>query len=179
MGQLTRVTTPAIIDYEYRFSATNDNGQITSQKDWITGDEQNYQYDLLKRLTMAWTTGPDYGLSFGYDGFGNRLSQTVTKGSAPASSITVDANNRVTGQTYDANGNMLIGAASTLTYDVDNRVMTAAGLSTEQYGYGPDNSGFGRSGRLLVGLMWRIFTSTGSGRVGWRRLRGVRLGRLR
>jgi hypothetical protein len=95
--------------------------------------------DALKRLTMAWTTGPAYGLSFGYDGFGNKLSQTVTKGSAPASSITVDANNRITGQTYDANGNMTSGASSTLTYDVDNRVVTAAGLSGEQYSYNPSN----------------------------------------
>ena len=75
---------------------------------------------------MAWTTGPDYGLLFSYDGFGNKLSQTVTKGTAPSMSITVDANNRVTGQTYDLNGNMTVGAASTLTYDMDNRVATAA-----------------------------------------------------
>ena len=120
-------------------SAKSNNGQITAQKDWVTGDEQNYQYDALKRLTMAWTTGPAYGLSFGYDGFGNKLSQTVTKGSAPASSITVDANNRITGQTYDANGNMTSGASSTLTYDVDNRVVTAAGLSSESYSYSPSN----------------------------------------
>jgi RHS repeat-associated protein len=139
LGQLTRKTIPTVVDFEYTFSATANNGQITTQKDWITGDEQNYQYDALKRLTMAWTTGPAYGLSFGYDGFGNKLSQTVTKGSAPASSITVDANNRIVGQSYDANGNMTSGASSTLTYDVDNRVITAAGLSSEQYSYNPSN----------------------------------------
>ena len=114
LGQMTRMTIPSVIDFEYTFNATANNGQIEKQKDWVTGDEQNYQYDALKRLTMAWTTGPAYGLSFGYDGFGNKLSQTVTMGSAPASSITVDANNRITGQTYDANGNMTSGASSTL-----------------------------------------------------------------
>ena len=88
---------------------------------------------------MAWTTGPDYGLLFSYDGFSNKLSQTVTKGTAPSMSITVDANNRITGQTYDLNGNMTVGAASTLTYDMDNRVATASGLSTESYWYSPDN----------------------------------------
>jgi len=52
----------------------------------------------------------------------------VTKGSAPAMSITVDANNRVTGQSFDANGNLTSGAGSTLTYDVDNRILTATDL---------------------------------------------------
>jgi RHS repeat-associated protein len=168
LGQLTRKTIPTVVDFEYTFSATANNGQITTQKDWITGDEQNYQYDALKRLTMAWTTGPAYGLSFGYDGFGNKLTQTVTKGSAPASSITVDANNRITGQTYDANGNMTSGASSTLTYDIDNRVVTAGGLSSENYSYDPGNKRIWKKRALGGGSFAEdvYFYGIGTGRLG-------------
>jgi RHS repeat-associated protein len=122
----------------------------TKQKDWVTGEEVSYSYDALQRLLTAQTTGPEWGLSFGYDGFGNKLSQTVTKGTAPSMSITVDANNRVTGQTFDANGNMTSGAGSNLTYDVDNRIATAAGASSEWYGYNPGNKRIWKK-RLISG----------------------------
>ena len=63
----------------------------------------NYTYDSLNRLLTAATTGPDWGLSFAYDGFGNKTGQTVTKGTGPALNIGADpATNRV-GST-DANG---------------------------------------------------------------------------
>jgi RHS repeat-associated protein len=122
----------------------------------------------LKRLTMAWTTGPAYGLSFGYDGFGNKLTQTVTKGGAPASSITVDANNRITGQTYDANGNMTSGASSTLTYDIDNRVVTAGGLSSKNYSYDPGNKRIWKKRALGGGSFAEdvYFYGIGTGRLG-------------
>jgi len=95
-------------------------------------EEITYQYDSLQRLISAVTTGPEWGLSFSYDGFGNRLTQAVTKGTAPVSSVNVDAaTNRVIGAAYDANGNALSGS-----YDGLNR-MAASG--EEQYSYGPDN----------------------------------------
>ena len=72
------------MDHEYRFSATQNDGRITQRTDCISGEAINYQYDSLKRLISAQTTGPQWGQSFGYDGFGNLLSQTVTKGSAPS-----------------------------------------------------------------------------------------------
>jgi YD repeat-containing protein len=124
---MTRMTIP--MRFEYTFSAAQahsgcvvrvqekpNNGRITKYKDHITGEEVNYTYDTLNRLATAATTGPEWGLAFGYDGFGNKLSQTVTKGTAPSMSIAVDGlTNRVVGQSYDANGNMLTAAGNTLT----------------------------------------------------------------
>jgi YD repeat-containing protein len=57
-------------------------------KDWVPGEEVTYQYDALKHLISAVTTGPDWGLSFSYDGFGNQTGQNVTKGSAPVMNLT-------------------------------------------------------------------------------------------
>jgi len=86
----------------------------------------------------AATTGPQWGLSFSYDGFGNRLSQTVTKGNGPTSSLTVDgATNRISGYGYDANGNTTsTPSLGTIGFDIENRITTVLG---ETYGYAPDN----------------------------------------
>jgi len=129
------MTIAGVIDFEYTFSATQNNGRITKMKDWISGEEVNYAYDALNRLISATTTGPEYGLSFTYDGFGNKTSQSVTKGTAPAMSVSVDpATNRLIGVTYDPNGNQNSGAG--WTYDVANRLMSASG---EHYAYVASN----------------------------------------
>ena len=73
---------------QYIYSATQNNGQISQSIDSVSGETINYTYDSLNRLITAATQGPQWGLSFSYDGFGNRLSQTVTKGSAPSNSLT-------------------------------------------------------------------------------------------
>jgi len=140
LGQLTRLTVPTAVDMEYTFSLTQNNGRITKQKDWVSGEEVNYTYDQLNRLLTASTTSTAWGLSFGYDGFGNKLSQTVTKGSAPPMNVTVDAaTNRLVGSIYDANGNLTIGSGLTLSYDISNRIATATGPSAEWYAYASDN----------------------------------------
>ena len=58
LQQLTRLTVPGVIDHEYRFSATQNDGRITQRKDWVSGEEITYQYDSLNRLISAQTTGP-------------------------------------------------------------------------------------------------------------------------
>ncbi len=136
--QLTRQTVAGVMDMEYRYPAQN-NGRITQSKDYITGEEVTYTYDSLQRLISAMTTGPEWGQSFTYDGFGNLLNQTVTKGSAPSMSLLVSGtNNRITsaGFGYDPNGNLTTAPGMTMTYDVENRLASAGG---EQYAYGPDN----------------------------------------
>ncbi|MGH9632261.1 MAG: RHS repeat-associated core domain-containing protein [Bryobacteraceae bacterium] len=142
--QLTRLTAsgaslPAV-DLEYRYSATQNDGRITQEKNWVSGEEVTYQYDELQRLVSAATTGPEWGLSFSYDGFGTKLAQTITKGTAPPHSVVVNAaNNRIAGWSYDANGNATqMGAGTRLfSYDVENRV--EADDQGRKYSYGPDN----------------------------------------
>src|SRR5260370_31308059 len=128
---------------EYRYSPNQNNGQITQQKDWISGEEVTYTYDSLQRLIGAVTTDTSWGQSFTYDGFGNRTSAAVTKGSAPYGNWSYDAaTNRVIGQSYDANGNWInVGS-----YDVENRLVSVPTAynpdtqsQTEFYAYAPDN----------------------------------------
>lgn len=151
---------------EYRFSSTQNNGLITQEKDWISGEEVTYAYDALNRLVSAQTTGPEWGLTWGYDGFGNRVSQTVTKGSGPSSSLSVNpANNRIdsTGYAYDPNGNLINQPGQTLTYDVKNRLTTIQGsFGSERYGYSPENQ---RVYRKKADATEEFYLYDGSGRV--------------
>ena len=96
-------------------------------KDWVLGEEVNYSYDSLARLSAAWTTEPEWGQAYSYDGWGNLTGKSVTKGSAPTFSAAYDgATNRQVGLSYDANGNVYpIGSS----YDAENRMMG--------YGQGP------------------------------------------
>jgi RHS repeat-associated protein len=127
-------TTLFSLGYGYTQSGGN-NGQITSITDNVdNGRSVTYTYDALYRLKTALTTGstnfPQWGLSETYDRYGNRTAQTVTAGTGPWNSVTIDANtNRITGTGYgyDASGNMTADGLNALTYDAENRAVTVAG----------------------------------------------------
>jgi len=115
-------------------AATN-NGTIQCITDAIdTGRTVNYGYDSMLRLKSAKTNGdssfPQWGLSETFDRYGNRLSQTVTAGSAPSSSLTFTNSgggnsNQPLGYSFDASGNMTVEPLSPpndMTYDGENRM---------------------------------------------------------
>jgi RHS repeat-associated protein len=150
LGQLTRIQGLGL-NIEYRFSATQNDGKITQQKNWVSGEEVTYQYDELERLSSAATTGPEWGLAWTYDGFGNRLAQNLTKGTGPTMTTLVDANtNRLSGfgYSYDANGNLtnMPQQNAQMTYDSSNRMTRFSNLNdAESYQYAPDNKRVWRS----------------------------------
>lgn len=126
LQQLTGISYNGVLRHEYRYSATNNDGKLTSYKNWQSGEDVQYQYDTLGRLASAQTVGPEWGQSFDYDGFGNLWSKAVTKGTASTLNVAVDAaTNRITGVSglsYDSNGNMNnIPGIGTVAYDGRNR----------------------------------------------------------
>jgi len=157
LARLTGITAPGV-NVSYAYSATADDGKIVSKTD---GDGTvQYGYDSLGRLATAATTGPQWGLSYLYDGFGNRLQQNVTKAGAgyapPSSNLFVDpSTNRVNSWSYDANGNATsIPGVGAVSYDWANRV---SGVGGESYGYDPGNK-----------RLWKnsVLTLWSGGRVG-------------
>lgn len=67
-----------------------------------------------------------------YDRYGNRLSQTVTAGTGPSVSLAFTTNNRPSGYTYDAAGNLIVEPLSPpndYSYDQENRLITLSGNS--------------------------------------------------
>jgi RHS repeat-associated protein len=80
-----------------------------------------YTYDTLNRIATA--TGSGWGDAYTFDPFGNLAAKTVTSGSGPSMSVTVDsATNQIAG-TYDANGNMY--PLNVDSYDVENHLSGA------------------------------------------------------
>ncbi len=167
LQQMTRITVAGVLDQEYRFSDTANNGRITQKKDWVSGEEVTYAYDSLNRLISAETTGTEWGQSFSYDGFGNLLAQTVTKGSAPTLNVNVDpATNRITtgGYSYDSNGNLTAMPSLALSYDVENRVAQTVGSTTKRYVYDPGNLRVWKEGHVyFYGIEGNLLATYGDG----------------
>ena len=101
-NQLTRITRGTAMDVEYRYSAAANDGKITSYKNWQSGEDVQYQYDTLGQLTSAATVGPEWGQSYGYDGWGNLLSKTVTIAGGDWSDAYGDGDERHGGPGYES-----------------------------------------------------------------------------
>jgi RHS repeat-associated protein len=87
---------------------------------------RSYTYDGINRLmTMSSPADPSgcTGLSWDYDGWGNRRDQTTTGGTCGNSHLTFfQGNNRMDGYLYDAAGNLLSDGSHTYAYDAENRI---------------------------------------------------------
>jgi len=129
------------LDMTYNYTGGQNNGQIASSVDAVSGETITYQYDALQRLVSA-ASNKNWTEAYSYDGFGNLtgMAPTGTAG-APSLSLTLDpGTNRVTGPgsvSYDANGNLQGTALWALAYDVANRVVLANYANT--YLYDSDN----------------------------------------
>lgn len=120
-------------------NSVGNNGQIQCITDAVDGGRTvNYTYDVLGRLGTAETNGdtnfPQWGLSWSYDRYGNRLSQTVTAGSGYSNSLTFGdpggaQTNQPDGWCFDASGNLLgeTGAcppANAFVYDGEDHMVS-------------------------------------------------------
>jgi len=130
-------------NYSYALKGGND-GEITSITDNVdSGRSLSLGYDALHRLTSSVSQGstnyPKWGLSFTYDRYGNRTAETVTAGSGPANSVTVNpSTNQIStpGYSYDANGNLTSDGQNSIVYDAENRVVSDSdGSGTATYTY--------------------------------------------
>ena len=145
LGQMTGQAW-AGISKQYNFTAGANDGRVSSIAT-SPGETVSYSYDTLGRLVAAATASPSWGLGWVYDGFGNRLQQNVTKGSAISVQMTVDAaTNRLSRAdiVYDGNGNMTnwtsAQGAVALSYDIENRVaQVSAPNGVESYVYSAAN----------------------------------------
>ena len=105
----------------------------------------SYTYDDMNRvLTADASAGPDAGmdLSWAYDRYGNRWSQTATGsggGGATQPSLTFNGDtNRADGYSYDAAGNLLNDGLNQYAYDGANRILS---INNQATGYVYDAEG--------------------------------------
>jgi len=127
MLQLTQETATAyvngnltVMNMQYAYSATQNNGRIAQSTDGVTGEIVNYTYDALNRLISAAATAGGWSQSYSYDGWGNMGS-----GFSPYT-------NRPSTASADANGNSTAGG---MTWDIENRLLIS--VANTYWGYDP------------------------------------------
>lgn len=127
-----------------------DNGTVTSIANNVdNGRTQTLVYDPLNRISSAATqatSGTDcWGQGFSPDSLANLNTVSVTQCSAGQLSVTVDGNNHINSSgayAYDAAGNMTQdGSGLTYTFDAENRLTLASGMSGGPYCYVYDGNG--------------------------------------
>jgi RHS repeat-associated protein len=133
LTQLVNTTPGQNLNITYTFPSGN-AGKITSQTDNLSGETISYQYDSLNRLIQG--SASTWSQTYSYDGFGNLTNRVGTGAALGTNPTPADpATNRLTGASYDANGNMLsFGNA----YDVENR-LSQANSGAAQYFYDGKN----------------------------------------
>jgi len=73
-------------------------------------------------------------VSYGYDPVGNRLSRTSSVAGVPSQTSTYDANDRLSSDSYDANGNTTASNGNNYAYDFENRLTSLnSGAATYLY----------------------------------------------
>jgi RHS repeat-associated protein len=152
-----------ILDYTFNFSPGANNGNITAiANNRDSTRSQTFLYDALNRLSTARTqstTGTNaWGLQFGYDSWGNLLSQNVTQGTAPPNfNLTVGANNQISGFCYGASGNLLDQTSCptginphTFGYSSEGQIISAGTNPTNLYTYDGDGRRLIKEQKVIV-----------------------------
>jgi len=150
--QPTYISAGNLLTLSYGYSATQNNGNLLSQtiiRDTQTWT-QNYSYDGANRLTAAAESNAGtWSQNLCYDPLGNRWMLSYSGLPAPTletpqgancSSPPYGSNNRITGWSYDAAGNVTTsGTGRVFTYDAENRQISATVNSqTTTYVYDGD-----------------------------------------
>jgi YD repeat-containing protein len=110
---MTELVSGANVHLKYNYSATQNNGRLTSMQDVISGETVAYTYDSLNRLIQATGSGDPSGAwsqQFTYDGFGNLTYKSGANAPTNAFLVTNPATNRLTtgGAAYDNNGQQVL-----------------------------------------------------------------------
>jgi len=102
---------------------------------WGPGMETDqWSYDGIYRLTNEAITGDPQqnngGASYSLDPIGNRLSVSTSLTGLTSGVFSYNADDEVSSETYDANGNATQVGAKSFTYDSENHMMTMSTTGT-------------------------------------------------
>ncbi len=123
LTQLTHSKAGTLASYAYTLDQTGRRLSVTENN----GRAVNYAYDALYRLTNETVTGNPVASGNGsvgyvYDAVGNRLSRISNLAAILSATSAYDANDRLTTDSYDANGNTRSASGRSYTYDFENRI---------------------------------------------------------
>jgi RHS repeat-associated protein len=125
---ITNAASSVLASYTYTLSATGNRTGVVE----ASGRAITWRYDNLYRLTGETITGSasaNGAIGYTYDAVGNRLSRTSSVTGIAASTSTYDANDRVSGETFDSNGDQLTRDGKTQSFDSQDRLVSSAASS--------------------------------------------------
>ena len=126
----------------------------------VTDRSQSFTYDQLNRISSAQTTATHasnpadcWGQAFGYDASGNwsnllsiaGASSPYTGCTQQSLSVTVNANNQIVGDTYDAAGNLMTipgTGGATYVYNAENQMTSTSNSSAAVSSLAAANNAF-------------------------------------
>ncbi|HET9285264.1 MAG TPA: RHS repeat-associated core domain-containing protein [Candidatus Angelobacter sp.] len=120
--------TTAISSYAYTLGPSGNKLSVAE----LSGRQAAYGFDDLYRLTSETISGAasqNGSVSYQYDAAGNRLAITSTVAAIPSGVTSYDANDRITTDVYDANGNTISTNGTTNVYDFENHLIQNGGVS--------------------------------------------------
>nr|MBA2702657.1 PKD domain-containing protein [Blastocatellia bacterium] len=113
--------------YSYTLGPAGNRTAVTE----LSGRTVNYTYDDLYRLTGEAIANDPHGVngsvSYGYDSVGNRLNRPSSIAGVPSQTSTYDANDRLTRDSYDDNGNTTSANGNSYAYDFENHLTSLNG----------------------------------------------------
>jgi RHS repeat-associated protein len=132
LNRLTQISTSRsglVSSFQYTLGPAGNRLSVAE----LSGRTVNYDYDADYRLTSEAITADPSGnngtLAYSYDGVGNRLQLSSTLSAILGGPSTYDANDRLTLDTYDANGNTISSAGISSSYDFEDRLIQQGAIN--------------------------------------------------
>lgn len=159
LNRLTNLTatgdSSTVAGYNYTLGPAGNRLSVTEH----SGRTVHYTHDALYRLTgeaISNDAAVNGSVGYAYDAAGNRRSRTSTVASLPGQDFTYDANDRLTSDTYDQNGNTTQARGAAYAYDSENRLTEVNG-GLVRYVYDGDGN---RVARIAGGVTTRYLVDT-------------------
>ena len=122
--------TNQLAGYSYLLDASGHRLSVTE----LSGRTVTYGYDNLYRLTnetiAADPSNINGAVNYTYDPVGNRKQLTSTLAPVPAGLWNHDANDQLSSDHYDSNGNTRISGGQVYSYDFENHLIQRSGLTS-------------------------------------------------
>ncbi|HKG80759.1 MAG TPA: RHS repeat-associated core domain-containing protein [Pyrinomonadaceae bacterium] len=116
-----------LASYAFTLDKTGRRLSVTEQ----SGRTVNYTYDTVYQLTREAVSGDPDGkngsVDYTFDNVGNRMTRISSLAGVLSATSNYDANDRLTTDSFDANGNTRVADGRSFTYDFENRIKTVNG----------------------------------------------------
>jgi RHS repeat-associated protein len=145
--------------YSYTLGVAGNRVGVTE----LNGRSVTYSYDDLYRLRGETISNDPHNvngaISYAYDAVGNRLSRTSTVSPVISQTAYYDANDRLTSDSYDNNGNTRATNGNNYDYDFENRLASFTPSAGPAGAFVYDGDG-NRVGKTVAGVTTNYLVDT-------------------